>query len=139
MKEILVVDDNVECLELVRVLLEREGRKVHCASSGGEALRVMKERNFLLLITDFNMPGVDGLELARNALKIAPQLPIIMITGDLSPEIPRLTLEAGIEKVLAKPFRVETLRNLVDEIARDRHLPPRLLPAETIKPGGNGA
>ncbi len=117
MKDILVVDDDLKMLELVKRILEREGLVAHCVTSGEEALEKIRERTFSLMITDFNMPGLNGLELSRKGLEIAPQMPIIMDTGGISPKITRQAMEIGISKVLTKPFRpdelLETMRDVM--------------------------
>ena len=115
MEDILVVDDDRQILEVVKRILEREGIVAHCVESGEEALEKIKERTFSLMITDLNMPGLDGLELSRIGLGIAPQMPIIMDTGSISPKITRLAKEIGISKVLTKPF----LPNVLLETIRD--------------------
>lgn len=117
MQEILLVDDDQYVLQLIRNLLVQEGMAVQCASSGEECLLLLKNRPFNLLITDFNMPGLDGLQLARKSRKIAPRMPIIMSAGNISPELPRLATEAGIATVLAKPFcsneLLETIKGVI--------------------------
>jgi DNA-binding response OmpR family regulator len=120
MKDILVVDDDRVILEAVKRILEREGIVAHCVASGEEALEKIKERTFSLMITDLNMPGLDGLELARKGLEIAPQMPIIMDTGRISPKIIRLAREIGISKVLAKPFLVKELLETIREVMGKR-------------------
>ena len=62
MENILVVDDNRIVLELVRRILERAGFVVFCVASEEEALEQIKERTFSLMITDYDMPGLNGLE-----------------------------------------------------------------------------
>jgi DNA-binding NtrC family response regulator len=117
MEVILVVDDDKMILELVKCILKREGIVAHCVSSGEEALEQIKERPFSLMITDFNMPGLNGLELSKKGLEIAPQMPIIMDTSGISPKITRQAMEIGISKVLAKPFLpnelLETIRDVM--------------------------
>ena len=120
MEDILVVDDNRIMLELLKRILEREGFVAHCVESGEEALERIKERAFCLMITDFNMPGLDGLELARKGLEIAPQMPIIMDTGGISPKITRLANEIGISKVLTKPFLPNELLNAIRDVKGKR-------------------
>ena len=110
---ILIVDDDRYNLEQVRSIFEHEGVEVHCAASGEEALWKMAERSFTLMITDLNMPGMNGFELARAARTIAPQMPIVMSTGDISPDIPRLAMEAGIDLVVGKPFPPEEVLAMV--------------------------
>ena len=117
MEDILVVDDDRLILDVIKCILEREGIVAHCVASGEEALEKIKERTFSLMITDFNMPGLDGLELSRIGLGIAPQMPIIMDTGRISPKITRMAKEIGISKVLTKPFLpcvlLETIRDVM--------------------------
>ncbi len=103
---ILVVDDDRFILNLVIFFFESVGLEVHCAANGEEALRKIGERPYMLMITDLNMPGMDGLELARKARLMAPSMPILLGTGSVSPEIPCLALEAGIDTVFTKPYNL---------------------------------
>ena len=120
MDDILVVDDDRVMLELIKLILEREGIVAHCVKSGAEALEKITERTFSLMITDFNMPGLDGLELSRKGLEIAPQMSIIMGTGGISPKITRLANEIGISKVLTKPFLPNELLNAIRDVKGKR-------------------
>ena len=120
MEDILVVDDDRLILEAVKRILEREGIVAHCVASGEEALEKIKERTFSLMITDLNMPGLDGLELSRIGLEIAPQMSIIMDTGKISPKITRLAKEIGISKVLTKPFLAKELLETIREVMGKR-------------------
>ena len=120
MEEILVVDDDRILLELFKRVLEREGFVAHCVESGEEAIEQIKERTFSLMITDFNMPGLNGLELARKGMEIAPLMPIIMNTGRISPRIIRLANEIGISKVLAKPFLPTELMKTIRDVIGTR-------------------
>jgi len=117
MKEVLVVDDDNTILEVLKRILAFDGIVAHCVSSGAEALEKMKERSFSLMITDFNMPGLNGLELARQGLALAPRMNIIMDTSGLSPTNERLAMEIGISKIVSKPFlpaeMLETVRGLM--------------------------
>lgn len=126
MEDILVVDDDRINLVLIKHLLEQEGIKVQCAECGEEAISKMKERAFLLMITDLNMPGINGLELAREARIIAPNMPIIMSSGEMSPQIEHLAVEAGITMVLAKPFLATEMLELVGKISGDKRTPINL-------------
>jgi CheY-like chemotaxis protein len=113
MKDVLVVDDDRTILDLIKLILQSEGMVAHCVSSGAEALERITERTFSLMITDYNMPGLDGLELASKGLELAPHMPIIMNTGDLSPNLARLAEEIGIAKVMSKPYLP---RDLIESI-----------------------
>ena len=115
----MVVDDEQDSLRVMRHLFEQEGLIVTCAESGEEALLAIQERSFALIVTDLYMTGINGMELARKVKEFAPHLPIIMTTGDYSPEILKMTADAGITKVLAKPFHplkmIETVRRVMEE------------------------
>jgi CheY-like chemotaxis protein len=124
MENILVVDDELNNLNLIKCFLEAEGMIIHCATSGEDALRKMKDVPFHLMITDFNMPGMDGMELARKALEIAPDMPIIMLTGEISPEIPQLAEKVGIKTVLAKPIHPIELLKAVRQVIGNRREGP---------------
>lgn len=109
MTEILLVDDDQYIRHLVKNILEQEGMTVQCAENGVEALLELKQNTFDLMITDFDMPVLDGLSLTRQAAVIAPDMPVILMTGNLSPEIPGMANKAGVAKVLGKPFNGEAL------------------------------
>jgi CheY-like chemotaxis protein len=105
MDGILIVDDDRESLCLLGCILEGEGIKAHYATSGEEAVqKLMGERPFAVMITDLHMPNMDGIELAMLAKEITPTIFVVMMTGDISPGVRRMAAEAGISKVLAKPF-----------------------------------
>jgi DNA-binding NtrC family response regulator len=118
MKEpsILVVDDDRDVLEMADFFFREAGVEVQCAENGIQALENIQENNFSIMLTDFNMPGMNGLELAEKVKEIAPQIRIIMATGHPSPELSALAEKAGIAKVLAKPLQLETLISLVNEV-----------------------
>lgn len=120
MKDILVVDDDSILLQVIKRILKREGILAHCVESGKEALEKIRERTFSLMITDFNMPGVDGLELSRKGLEIAPQMSIIIGTGGTSPDITLQAKEIGISKVLSKPFLSHELLETIREVMGKR-------------------
>jgi DNA-binding NtrC family response regulator len=120
MRDILVVDDDRNMLALVERILKREGLVAHCVESGEEALEKIRERTFSLMITDFNMPGLNGLELSRKGLELAPNMPIIMDTGSISPKITLQALEIGIAKILTKPFRPNELVETIKDVMRKR-------------------
>lgn len=116
---VLVVDDDRDVLRLTASFLEREGMAVSCAACGEEALRLLGLKSFSLMITDLHMPGMKGFELAGRVRKIAPEMPILMMTGDVSEETGSLAVEAGILRVFAKPVRfvelLETAKWVVGE------------------------
>jgi len=114
--DILLVDDDQDYLHQFGRFLKGEGLSVHSALSGEEAVACMEQQTYRVLITDLNMPGMDGLSLSRKAAITSPKMPVIMITGSILPEIPWLAEEAGIAKVLAKAVNPEELLMAIREV-----------------------
>ncbi len=111
---VLVVDDSVETIEMLAKLLEMDGAEVTIAASGEEALKVVEEKTFDLLISDISMPAMDGYELLRK-LRANPRtqgLPAIALTGfGQSEDIARAEME-GFRAHLTKPLDVNELLKL---------------------------
>ena len=110
---IIVVDDDSDVLEMAGCFFREAGVEVHCVESGSRALEKIREKGYAVMLTDFNMPGMNGLELAEKVREISPQIQIIMATGHPSPELSFLAAKAGIAKVLAKPLHLAGFLDLV--------------------------
>jgi len=118
MKSILLVDDDLGILYLLGFVLESKGIEIMKATSGVEAVQDLKGKKFDIMITDFNMPRMDGIELAMIAKELQPDIHIIMITGhELSPDFVETVANAGISQILSKPVN---LRRLI-AMTRGRH------------------
>lgn len=126
----LIVDDDELYLRLVKSIVEKAGVKARYATSGKEAVEILKEGLFATLITDLQMPGMNGYELALTAKGLHPEINIVMITGSESPDVPRLAGLAGISKVMAKPVSAVQIR----EIVRDTPSAAAWAPATTYAP-----
>ena len=81
MKAILFVDDHEVLARLSCEILEMQGYRAVCASSGAEALKKLDQESFDLLITDYRMGGMNGVELARKVHERSRDLPVIIVTG----------------------------------------------------------
>lgn len=112
---ILVVDDSIEYIETIKNLFESKGIEARYAFSGDEAIRMMEESPADLLFTDFNMQNMDGIELTRRARELIPDIYIVMITGNSSPEIRSMALKAGVSKMFAKPVNLKIVLDIVKE------------------------
>jgi two-component system, chemotaxis family, chemotaxis protein CheY len=106
---ILIVDDDRNCLEMVRIVFESRGFRVACATNGAEALMILKSSLVTLMLTDYNMPGMNGLTLSEEAIKAVPGLRIIMVTGDPVKQLYHKAEQVGIAAILKKPFNIEEL------------------------------
>ena len=81
MKSILFVDDHEVLARLSCEILEMQGYRAVSACSGAEALKKFEQEEFDLLVTDFRMNGMNGLELARKLHEKSPNVPVIIVTG----------------------------------------------------------
>jgi len=105
-EHILVVDDEEDILELVRYNLAREGYEIVCAASGEESLKKAKSAPPDLIVLDLMLPGIDGLEVARqlkNDSKTS-DIPIVMLTAKGEESDIVTGLEMGADDYLTKPF-----------------------------------
>ncbi len=109
---ILIVDDEAEIIRLLSRRLTRRGHQVSTATNGEEALTRLREAAFEVAIMDYMMPGMNGLELARQCLARRPELKILILTG--SPTITEIEAEGFA--CLRKPL--ENLENLDGAIER---------------------
>jgi CheY-like chemotaxis protein len=108
---VLIVDNDSAFRKLLRTLLEQGGDFAFCveAESGVEAMEKAKQLLPNLVILDFAMPGTNGLQLAHNLLAIMPELPIFMLTAELSFHIEKEALASGIIAVFSKFDDLQTL------------------------------
>ena len=116
MPRILVVDDNAGLADVVRRVLEREGHEVRVALTGLEGARRQQEQDADLAIVDIHMPEMDGLELLVQFRAIAPQMPVIVMSGGVQTGGLNLLGDArllGAFATLAKPFSVDELLGAV--------------------------
>ena len=119
--KLLVVEDNLELLLLMQQLLKSTYR-VYIARNGKEAMRIIKEKELDLIISDVMMPEMDGLELTRT-IKSDPNynhLPIILLTAKTQEEDIKEALQNGADEYLKKPFRLGDLKLRIDNIIENR-------------------
>jgi CheY-like chemotaxis protein len=109
--EVLVVDDEVVVLTVLREALRRGGYRVTTAASAEEAIDLMQRRRFDLVLTDKNLPGASGLDVLRAARTLSPSPAIVLITGYSSYDSALEALDIGAHDYIEKPIHdVEDLR-----------------------------
>jgi len=110
-RRILIVDDEKHIKEILKEFLSFNGYETIVASNGMEALNILKDKSCGLLITDLNMPNMDGIELVRKIREFGASLTIIgMSSEDKEIEF----LKAGANCFLLKPFDMHYLKFLVN-------------------------
>ena len=115
-QRILVVDDEPSLCQTLRLILTCAGYKVETAWSGKEALTILREERYDLVVTDFSMSGMKGDELAKTIRERWPNISVIMLTGSAeeirASGIPLL----GVDVLISKPFAMEEFRKTVSMV-----------------------
>ena len=109
MAKILVVDDELTSLAIVNKILGSAGHEVTAVSDSGSALRKIREEKYDVVITDFNMPGKNGIELTAEAIKLEPELVVILITAFVSIKSVVDAIKLGAFDYLTKPVDKDEL------------------------------
>jgi len=130
-KKVLVVDDDIKTVELVRLYLDRDGYQVLTAYDGVEALRLARESYPDLIVLDLMLPDIDGLEVCRT-LRHESDVPIIMLTARTTDQDKLTGLDLGADDYVTKPFSPKELAARVRAVLR--RLPGERGPEE-IKSG----
>lgn len=112
-KRILLADDNKAMRVVVAGLLEFIGYEVASAIDGVEALALFIENSFDLVLTDFEMPAMDGLSLAGHIKERSPGTPVILLTGSDRDAVLNMVERGTIDSVVFKPFKIEDLQREV--------------------------
>lgn len=112
---VLVADDEPAFRDSIIRSLRRWGAVVVAAVNAKEALACLEAEPFDLLITDVNMPGRSGIDLAREARSRWPWLAVLMMTGEADPNTPIQAFHHGVDRFLLKPFTLEELRERAQE------------------------
>jgi CheY-like chemotaxis protein len=113
---VLAVDDDERSRSLLALVLSDERCRVLTASNGVEAEALLKAEPVDLLITDYEMPQMNGLELIRRAKTSFPHVEVVLITGHQDPAVAAAARTSGVRRVFLKPFPIEEVLALVREI-----------------------
>ncbi|HEV2170339.1 MAG TPA: sigma-54 dependent transcriptional regulator [Candidatus Binatus sp.] len=119
---LLVVDDDRDMLNIFRDVLGASGYRVLTAGSGSEALAVAEQSHPDLLISDLRMNGMNGHQLQRELKKLAPDLPVIVITAFGSIQTAVESMRLGAFDYVTKPYRNDELLLVVERALREREL-----------------
>jgi CheY-like chemotaxis protein len=112
-----VVDDDADVLRPLCTYLRQAGYKVTAAHDGHEAIGILRTTPPDVLLTDIGMPRMDGLELCTQAHALRPRLPIVLMSGWASDVDPARARAVGAQALLAKPFAMQQVCDLLQQIA----------------------
>ncbi|UCE42631.1 MAG: sigma-54-dependent Fis family transcriptional regulator, partial [Candidatus Aminicenantes bacterium] len=122
MTEILVVDDEDIVRESLKDWLDGVGYDVAIAASGEEALETLKKKKFNIMIADLVMPGINGIELMKEAKKIYPTLAAVIITAHATIQTAITAIREGAFDYIEKPFCPEKVELLIEKLVEHQDL-----------------
>jgi CheY-like chemotaxis protein len=117
---ILLVEDNAQNRQLFEVILTGQGHQVTAVDSGKEALKLFGQEKFDLVVTDLSMQGLSGWEVAEGVKKMAPKIPVILLSGWGIQQQHEEVKKRGIDLVLNKPCTVTELASAVAQVLQDQ-------------------
>jgi CheY-like chemotaxis protein len=113
MNKILVVDDEKNIRDCVSMVLSFMGFEVAAASSGNEGLNLFLKSSFDLVLTDLQMPDMDGWALAFNIKEESPDTPVVLMTGEERGSVLERLKGSCVDSVVFKPFLLEDIQKTV--------------------------
>ena len=119
---VLVVDDEQQVCTLLAKLLRKEGFKTIAAYDGSVALKMIRTEMPDMMLVDFMMPGMDGMELLKKAKEMDPELPVVMITGYADIPGAVKAMKAGAHDYISKPFKNHEVIRVVHRALAERDL-----------------
>jgi DNA-binding NtrC family response regulator len=120
-ERILVADDDKDMCHMTSSILKKEGYKVDKAYGGEQAIRKVKARGYNLMILDYKLPDMDGINVFKVVHQAKPSLKVIMISAYGSPSIKSMAKKFGVYRFLDKPFNVKRLVSVVrDALAKSQ-------------------
>ena len=115
--KILVIDDDIKMLELLEKVLLRKGYTVETASKPKEALEKFEANGFDIVVTDINMPEINGLEILRQIKSVSPNTIVIMITAFATVSSAVESMKLGAYDYIIKPFNMEEFVLIIQRAA----------------------
>ena len=117
-QHVLYVDDDDTMTLIVERSLQRLGYRVTTFDDAARAVAAVRAQpdNFALVVTDFNMPAMTGLDVARALIAVRPSLPIIISSGYITDDLRAQAKRVGVRRLLEKQFTIELLAGMVQEV-----------------------
>jgi len=115
-REILIVDDTAVLRNIMKIQLQRMGfDRIHEAPDGSEAMKILHSQKIDLVISDWNMPVMNGFELLREirASEILKNIPFIMVTAEATTDRISMALQLKVDELILKPFTLEILERKI--------------------------
>jgi len=107
--KILVVDDEVQVVNLLKKYLDSKGYEVYTATNGQEAISKVREVTPHIVLLDIIMPGMGGMDALQEIKKVNPKFAVIMLTAVIDEELAKRAIQLGADDYITKPFNLENL------------------------------
>jgi two-component system alkaline phosphatase synthesis response regulator PhoP len=117
LKKVLIVDDDVKIVKILKIYLQQDGCEVHTALDGNEALRLAREKHPDVIILDLLLPGINGYEVCKT-LREESEVPIIMLTARTDEQDRIKGLDLGADDYVIKPFSPREIAARVRAVLR---------------------
>ena len=118
MKKILIIEDNQDSREIFKTILERSGFSVDEASDGEQALEMIKDGIYSVILVDLSLPKVSGWDIIKESKRANPSVPIIAVTAHAMSGDRENVLKAGCDDYISKPLKPSDLVEKVKKYAR---------------------
>ena len=115
--QVLVLDNEPIVGSRIKPSLEKEGYQVEIMTDSQDAVKRIKQKKFDIVVTDFKMSKVSGLDLLRIQKQLWPESAVIIITGYATMEIAREAMQSGVYDFIPKPFRLQELKEVIRRAA----------------------
>lgn len=119
---ILLVDDEVDILNVLKFVLEKEGFQVDTAQSGEEALRLFEKSHYDIVLSDLKMPGIDGIQLLERVKELSPSTDVVIMTAYASIDSAVTAIKKGASDYIVKPFINEDVKMRLKRILEHKSL-----------------
>jgi DNA-binding NtrC family response regulator len=106
---VLLVDDEISVRTILKQILERSEFEADTASDGVEALEKLKNSSFDIVVSDINMPNMDGVALLKKVKETYPTMPVVFITAFGKDKIIIEAMKVGLADFIEKPFKMDTV------------------------------
>jgi len=115
-KHLFIVDDEPRIRKVLKRILENQDYQVTCFSNAAECLASLPDQEVDCLVTDVNMPEMNGVELLKETKKVSPELPVLIITGYGNVDLALRCMQAGAADFIEKPLDKDVFLSLIQSI-----------------------
>lgn len=113
MQKILVVEDDKDMRRMIHSILKEEGYKIDKAYNGRHAINKIKSKNYNMVLLDYKLPDMDGLNVLKEIRTMKKSLPVIMISAYGSPSVKLTAKKLGVYRFFDKPFDLKRLVKII--------------------------